>query len=148
MSGTYRSDHYSHSVAARGEGAREIVAGHMKQEGMKSPWDVEPWGRTFGTHSPMYKAYEADGKLLMLGVDYESSTYIHFVEVIHWNRHLECDPAVYPAVDRVALGAYWERAGCLQRGQVGDAECRLFPIQDFVSSLLEEVECDLESYLI
>ena len=40
MSGTYRSDHYSHSVVARGKGARELVAGHRSQEGV--PFSVGP----------------------------------------------------------------------------------------------------------
>ena len=148
MPGTSRSDHYSHSVAARGKEAGALVADHLSREGYVSPWDLEPWGHTYGLRSPMYRAWQAGAKILMLGVDYESSTYIHLVEVIHWNRHLQCDPAAYPSTDRVALGAYWERAGCLQRGDVGDAECRLFPVQDFVSLLLKEVERDLESYLI
>lgn len=82
MPGTYRSDHYSHSVAARGKGAKDFVAGHLNREGYKSPWDQEPWGKTYGSHSPMYKAYQSDGKILMLGVDYNSSTYIHFVFAI------------------------------------------------------------------
>ena len=53
MPGTFRSDHYSHSVAARGMDAESFVADHQSQEGLRSPWDLEPWGRTFGTHSPM-----------------------------------------------------------------------------------------------
>ena len=70
MPNTYRSDHYSHSVAARGKGAKTFVADHLSRDGNQSPWDHEPWGKTYGTHSPMYRAYQADGKLLMLGVDY------------------------------------------------------------------------------
>src|SRR5205807_1998 len=104
MPGTFRSDHYSHSVAARGKGAAEFVAGHRRQEGPRSPWDRDPWGRTYGTHSPMYRAYEADGQLLMLGVEYDSSTYVHLVETLFWNRLLEQDPAAtYPYLDRPAL---------------------------------------------
>ena len=75
MPGTCRSDHQSHSVAARGEGAKEIVDSHLRREGLRSRWDLAPWGHTFGTYSPMYRAYEAGGKVLMLGVDYTSSTY-------------------------------------------------------------------------
>ena len=57
MPGTYRSDHYSHSAAARGKGARAFVADHLSREGYRSPWDREPWGKTYGLHSPMYRAY-------------------------------------------------------------------------------------------
>ena len=74
MDGTFRSDHYSHSVASFGKKASDFVADHLSQEGYWSPWDLQPWGRTYGFHSPMYRAYQRGGKLLMLGVDYQSST--------------------------------------------------------------------------
>lgn len=139
MPGTYRSDHYSHSVTARGKGAGEFVSGHLSREGMRSNWDMEPWGKGLGTHSPMHKAYAANGRLLMLGVDYMSSTYCHFAEAVHWNRQLESDPdAGYPLLDRSSLGEFWDRAGDLSRGSVGDAHCRLFGIRDYVDALVAE----------
>ena len=148
MPGTSRSDHYSHAVAARGRGGAAFVGDHLCREGYRSPWDLEPWGRTYGAHSPMYRAWQAGGKILMMGVDYDTSTYIHLVEVIHWNRWLECDSgAAYQGFKRVGLGAFWERVGRLKRGRVGAAECRLFPIQDYIRTLLEEIERDLEPYL-
>ena len=120
MPGTFRSDHYSHSVAARGKGAEPFVAGHRRREGLPAPWDREPWGRTYGTDSPMLKACDADGKLLMLGVDYHSSTYVHVVEVLYWAHRREHDPdAPYAWLDRAA---------------------RLFSIRDYVDTLLAEVE--------
>ena len=86
MDGTYRSDHHSHSVAARGRSAQEFVGGHRSREGNSSPWDLDGSGKAFGSNSPMFRAYKAGGKILMLGVDYESSTYIHFVETLYWAR--------------------------------------------------------------
>ena len=86
MPETLRSDHYSHSVAALGKGAKEFTSGHLSREGYDSVWDLEPWGKMFGTHSPMYKAYQADAKVLMLGVEYDSSTYVHLVETIYRNE--------------------------------------------------------------
>lgn len=147
MPGTVRSDHYSHSVAARGAGAEGIVSGHLRTEGMRSPWDREPWGKTYGTHSPMVLACERSGMLLMLGVDYDSSTYAHLVEVTLWNRRLASDPeARYIWLDRERLGAFWDRTGRVRRGRVGDAGCRLFGIRDYVDGLLAEVERDPERY--
>ena len=148
----YRSDHYSHSVAARGKGAKAFVAGHLRQEGYGSHWDRKPWGKTFGLHSPMYKAYLADAKLLMLGVDYYTSTYIHLVEAMYWHtlrakrRDTEREPG-FPALDRVILGAFWERSEELERGRVGDADCRLFRIRSYVDTLLAEVERNPKPYL-
>ena len=149
MSGTYRSDHYSHSIAARGKGAKGFVADHLRREGYESPWDQYPWGKTYGIHSPMVRAYKGDAKLLMLGVDYESSTYIHFVEVIHWNNRLIEDPeAEYIRLKRPELGAFWEALGRLKQGTAGDADCRLFQIKDYVDTLLAEVERNPEPYVI
>jgi len=148
MPGTYRSDHYSHSVAARGRNARSFVADHLRQEGYRSPWDRQPWGRTYGLGSPMYRAYRADGKLLMLGVNYESSTYIHLVEVLYWYRRLEQNAeATHRYLNRPALGAHWDRTGVLSRGLVGDAHCRLFRIREYVDGLLDEVLSDPDPYL-
>ena len=147
LPGTYRSDHYSHSVAARGRNARTFVGGHRAVNGRSSPWDRDPWGKTYGDDSPMVRAYASGGKVLMLGVTYESSTYIHLVEVICWHRRRENRPdAKYMWIDRPALGAFWEQNGELRRGRVGDADSRLFPIRTYVDTLVEEVEVRPEAY--
>ena len=149
MPGTYRSDHYSHSIAARGRGAAAFVADHLRSEGYQSPWDHHPWGRTYGTHSPMFRAYKANAKLLMIGVDYQTSTYIHFVEVIHWNKRLRNDAeAAFIGLNRPALGAFWEGLDQLKQSRVGDSDCRLFHIKTYVDTLLAEVECNLELYIV
>ncbi|MDP7250489.1 MAG: AAC(3) family N-acetyltransferase [Planctomycetota bacterium] len=137
MEGTVRSDHYSHSVAARGHRAEWFTGDHRAQEGMISPWDQLPWGCTYGGESPMLKAYSEGGKILMLGVDYKSSTYMHVVEVMHWNERIAEDSAAdYFWIDRYKLGDYWDslERSCL--GKVGNSDCRLFPIKDFVDSCL------------
>ena len=147
MPGTHRSDHYSASVAARVRGAKGFVSGHLGQEGLRSRWDREPWGKTYGTASPMYRAYRTGGKLLMLGVDYESSSYCHLVEVLHWNRLLDQGLDVpFRGLSRPALGEFWEGAGRLVRARVGDADSRLFPIRDYVDTLLDEVTNNPDPY--
>ena len=149
LPGTIRSDHYSHSVAARGFGAAPLIADHRSHHGLVSPWDELPWGRTYGTHSPMYRAYQRRGKLLMLGVDYESSTYSHIVESTVWNRQRRRNPdAPYPHLDRHALGAFWDGLDRMERGLVGAADCRLFDIADFVDTLVIEVEPNPAAYLM
>ena len=149
MPDTYRSDHYSHAIAARGRDAKAFVSDHRRREGYASPWDHYPWGKTYGTHSPMFRAYTANAKLLMIGVDYETSTYIHLVEVIHWNKRLVDDPqAEYIRLKRPELGEYWERLGQLRTEKVGDSVCHLFHIKTYVDTLLAEVECNPEPYVI
>lgn len=149
MPDTYRSNHYSHAIAARGRDAKAFVSDHRRREGYQSPWDHYPWGKTYGTHSPMFRAYKANAKLLMLGVDYQTSTYIHLVEVIHWNKHLVDDPqAEYIRLKRPELGEYWESLGQLKQGKVGDSVCRLFHIETYVDSLLAEVARNPEPYVV
>ncbi len=148
MPGTARSDHYSHSVAARGRGADDFVVGHLSGEGQESPWDRAPWGRTFGARSPFLQAYDRGSKLLMLGVDYHSSTFVHLVETLWWNARRETNPAQeYVFLHRDKLGGYWDSLGRLARGRVGDAECRLFGIRDFVETLLDLVRREPEKWL-
>ena len=148
MPGTYRSDHYSHSVAARGRNARTFVAGHRDRKGRSSPWDRDPWGKTYGDNSPMVRAYAGGGKLLMLGVTYETSTFIHLVEVICWHRRLENEPhAGYAWINRMALGAFWDKNGRLNRGRVGNSRARLFSIETYVDSLVAEFERAPEAYM-
>ena len=148
MPGTVRSDHYSHSVAARGKRALHYVSDHLCNEGLVSPWDREPWGRTFGEHSPMHRAYAANGKLFMLGVDYDTSTYIHIVEVLYLNeRRMADDQAAFISFDRLALGEFWEGVGDLMRGKVGDAFCRLFSLRGYVDALFAEIHRDSSPYL-
>ena len=149
MPGTHRSNHYSHAIAARGKEAKAFVSAHLQREGYESPWDHSPWGKTYGTHSPMFRAYTMNAKLLMIGVDYETSTYIHLVEVIHWNKRLADDPqAEYIRLKRPELGEYWERLGQLRTGKVGDSMCRLFHIKTYVDTLLAEVERNPEPYVV
>lgn len=141
MDGTYRSDHYSHSVAARGKDAEAFISDHLSSEGYRSPWDYTPWGKTYGRHSPMYRAYKKNGKLLMLGVDYETSTYIHLVEVIHWNKRMANESkANFISLNRPKLGEYWDSVGKLQIGKIGESPSRLFNIKTYVDTLLTEVE--------
>ena len=148
MSDTYRSDHYSHAVAARGEGAEAFVADHLRCKGYKSPWDCLLWGKTYGTPSPLFRAYMADAKLLMIGVDYQTSTYIHLAEVIHWNDRLVDNPEVnFIGLNRPKLGAFWDALGNLKQGKVGDSDCRLFPIKTYVDALLAEVNRNAKLYV-
>lgn len=148
MNGTYRSDHYSHSVAARGKNAKAFVADHLSCYGYQSPWDYPPWGKTYGTHSPMFRAYERNGKLLMLGVDYNTSTYIHLVEVIHWNKRLTKDAnSNFIGLNRPKLGEYWDSLGKLQQGKIGDSPSRLFCIKLYVDTLLAEIERNPNPYI-
>ena len=89
----------------------------------------------------------AQGRVLMLGVDYETSTYCHIVEVLYWDRQLQKDPAAgFLRLDRNRLGQFWEDRGRVQRGRVGDSDSRCFGVRDYVNTLLREVEQNSNTY--
>ena len=92
----------------------------------------------------MIKAYnDPRGKLLMIGVDYQSSTYCHVVETMYWDRLLKKHPnAKFLSLNREKLGAYWDSIQRLEPGFIGYAECRLFYIRDFVDTLFAAVVDD------
>ena len=63
-----RSIHPTHPVAAWGKRASELTADHYKA--------LTPCGKG----SPFYRLLEADGKILLAGVDIRSMTFFHYVE--------------------------------------------------------------------
>lgn len=147
---TTRSDHYSHSVSACGRGAAEILSDHRSIEGMRSPWDIQPWGRTFGEQSPMQKAMTSPrGKLLMLGAPMSSSTYCHVAEVIDWNRRLAANPdAKYFWLNRPAIGQWWLSQNRCASGKVGRADSHLMPIGEYVDTMAEQIRLHPDKWTV
>jgi aminoglycoside 3-N-acetyltransferase len=128
----FRSDHYSHAVAAWGAGAADLVAEHGAQTGMRSDWDREPWGRCYGDRSPMLKLMDRPrSQYLFLGVDYTCGTYFHVAEAIRWNETAEGD---WRWIDRRARGEQVEAAGIMRHFTLGDADCRIADIPTFVAT--------------
>ncbi len=141
--GTFRSDHYSHSVAARGPKADFYTSTHRDLAGMDSPWDYAPYGKTYGTQSPLMKLYEANAQLLMLGVDYHSSTYMHVAETIDFNRRKAATPSSgYFFIDRPLLGLWVDRHCDVATGQVGQAYSRLLNIRPYVDAMAAQVKAN------
>ena len=66
--GTVRSDHPARSVAAWGKNAEYLTENHDLSD-------------IFGDTSPVGKLYELDGKVLLIGVDYDKNTSIHLADV-------------------------------------------------------------------
>jgi len=144
MPGTVRSDHYSHSVAARGMDAKAFVSHHLSLEGMESPWGRAPWGRTFGTRSPMRKASRRPpGKVLMLGTNYDTLTYRHLIEATFraWRKSIRHD-AAFNRLDGEEIFVFWDELHRQKQGKIGDSACRLFLIGEFLDTLLDAAKAD------
>ena len=140
LQGTLRSDHYSHSVAVRGPNAADWVSGGRPEQGLASPWDLDPWMRTFGVNSPIYKCYTDNSKVLLLGADYDSLTILHLVEVMDWNKRLVENPAAeFRVIDRDIVEAICDAGGKVRFGTVGLAHCRVFSARELIDDLLARI---------
>jgi aminoglycoside N3'-acetyltransferase len=140
LQGTLRSDHYSHSVAVRGPNAAHWVSGGQPEQGLASPWDLEPWMRAFGVNSPVYKCYTENSKVLLLGADYDSLTFLHLLEVMDWNKRLAENPlAEFRVIDRDIVGGICDAGGTVRFGTVGLAHCRVFSARELIDDLLARI---------
>jgi aminoglycoside 3-N-acetyltransferase len=134
--GAVRSRHPQCSFAALGAHAGDVVAVHALADAL-------------GEESPLGAVYRLDGKVLLLGCGYDSSTSLHLAEyrqadpprgrtgsavldrtgVSGW---VEWDDVITDEADFAALGADFESAGGSVVGFVGDAESRLMSQQGLV----------------
>ena len=134
---TLRSDHPQLSFAANGRLAAEIVDGHV----------LTP---QLGMNSPLGKMYRLGAKVLLLGVGFDSCTSFHLAESLMKEMPVKrmgtamlengervwkwFDDYDYNSDDFELIGQDFERerSGKVQKGQVGNATCRLFSIIDAV----------------
>lgn len=124
-----RSDHPQTSFAAVGPMAAKLMAGHALQCHL-------------GEESPLARLYEADAKILLLGVGYQACTAFHLAEYRYLEhpprrayrcvvvrdgerRWLEYRDVALDDSDFAALGAALDETGVVSAGPVGAARCRL-----------------------
>jgi aminoglycoside 3-N-acetyltransferase len=130
--------------------------------GPRASWLVAPHEDGYGAESPFARLVEAGGSVLMLGAPLETVTLLHHAEAIatapgkqtityeiagrsytdietsggaydYASLGLEADE--FEVIAREALAA-----GVGVRGQVGAAECHLFPARELVAFGVEWIE--------
>jgi aminoglycoside N3'-acetyltransferase len=149
MPGVLRSDS-PHAFAALGPRAAEITAAH--------PMDLP-----HGLDSPVGRAYELDGQILLLGVGQDANTTVHLAESLAGVRYrlpkqltiLEAGRQIrfdYGEIDHCCqnftlLDEWLEPQQRQQRGIVGRAEARLARSRDLVSAALAHLRDDETIFL-
>ena len=147
--GVLRSDS-PHAFAAIGPRAEQITATHP----------IDP---PHGLNSPVGRAYELDGQVLLLGVGHDANTTVHlaenlagvryrrgkYVTILDNGRPTRFD---YREIDHCcqnfALVDAWLDHGQLQsRGTVGSAEARLVRSRDIVSVVTHQLRADETIFL-
>jgi len=144
LPGAVRSQHPVTSWIALGPRAVELTADHPL---------ADPEGR----NGPVGLAWQADARILLLGVDHAANTPLHLAESLLDMPHLRALPDRYPAegpdgrrewrpVEKttkcsdgfVKVEPHLERAGAITRATVGDAPVQLLRSRDVV-----RVACEL-----
>ena len=143
--GTLRSDHPARSVAAWGKNAVYLTENH----------DISD---IFGDASPIGRLYELDGKVLLIGVDYDKNTSIHLADVradypgkhtcVEHSAVMENGKRVWKAYttlfvdgeDFVDIGAAFEAENVVNKGKLGEAEVRLMKQRELVDFAVEWIQ--------
>jgi aminoglycoside 3-N-acetyltransferase len=135
--GAVRSGHPQSSFAAVGAAAEYLMDDHRV--------DCH-----YGEDSPLAKLYKMDARVLLLGVGYRACTAFHLAEYRYTpnppRRGYECvvtgadgqrcwtsyDDVVLDDHEFEVIGQSFEKETNVDRGDVGNAECRLMSLRDAV----------------
>ncbi|MDD3927154.1 MAG: AAC(3) family N-acetyltransferase [bacterium] len=142
-----RSLHPTHSVAAIGRGAAELVAGH----------EQAPTAYAEGT--PYYKLARSGGKVLLMGVDQDRNTTLHTAEALTGATYLKDITAAYiddggrevvipiaamagPHRDFIGLDRLFRERGIMRTSRIGNAVCRLMEAGPMLDIAIEAMQQD------
>jgi aminoglycoside 3-N-acetyltransferase len=147
--GVRRSLHPTHSVCALGPQAEALIAGHLDEPSAVGPGS--PWGKL---------ARLSQGYVLLLGVDQNANTLLHYAEEIVDAPYLEVvtrdyrDPATGEVKskqlcrfaqghrDFIGLDRLFLEGGAMTLGRVGTAVCRLMQAGKTVELALAALQRD------
>lgn len=141
--GTRRSDHPQTSFCADGKDAAYITEGHA----------LTP---QFGDDSPIGKGLRLNAKVLLIGIGYDRCSALHYAETVlaketvkmgasvlengkaiwKWFYDTDFDSDRFPAVG----AAFEAQTTFVKVGQIGQAECRLFPMREVIEFALRHPE--------
>ncbi|MEQ9570025.1 MAG: AAC(3) family N-acetyltransferase [Longimicrobiales bacterium] len=144
LPGVLRSDHV-HAFLARGPRAAEIL---------RDPLPLPPHRR----ESPVGRVYDADGSVLLLGVNHDADTTVHLAELEAGAPYRVPKSCVVVRNGVPTTIAYGENDHCCRRfvlvddwvrevgtqreGLVGSAHARLVPSRDVVEAVVPRVRVD------
>ena len=139
-----RSRHPLASVAAIGKRAAWFVEGHEKAR------------TAHGEGTPYYKLYQREGKVLLLGVDQDRSTFLHAAEELSRLPYLEPRTAAYvdaagksrrktyqlfpgPHRNFIGMQGWLEAEGLTRKTNIGSCVAQLMPCRALLDALLQRL---------
>ena len=154
-----RSDHPTHSVAAIGTRAEELMSAHRTTGGRPGPWG----DRAFAKDSPWDYFYRWNAHHLFIGVDYRVNTMRHYIQSLLVERALARAPAprrdesrervkgwlkpgVWPDYSPLRMQLHLESLGLFRLGNIGSATLRHIRARPMVDRELEAFETEPERW--
>lgn len=142
-----RSLHPTHSVAAIGKGAEELIRDHEKAP------------TAYGEGTPYHTLAVNGGKILLLGVDQDRNTTLHTAEALSGAVYLTDITGAYvndnggnvtipiaamagPHRDFISLDKLFREHGIMRIGKIGGAVCRLIDAGEMLDAALEALKRD------
>lgn len=143
--GTIRSDHPARSVAAWGKNAEFLTINHNLSN-------------IFGDSSPIGRFYDLDGKVLLIGINYDKNTSIHLADeradypskhtCVEHSAIIEKGKRVWKAYetlfvdgeDFIDIGTAFETTHHISNGKLGNADLKLMKQRDLVNFAVEWIE--------
>ncbi len=142
-----RSLHPTHSVAAIGRGADELIRDHEKAP------------TAYGEGTPYHSLAVNGGKILLLGVDQDRNTTLHTAEALSGAVYLTGIQGTYvadngrkitipiaamagPHRDFIGLDRLFRERGIMRIGRIGGAVCRLIDSGAMLEAALEALNRD------
>ena len=143
--GAVRSDHPARSVAAWGKHANYLTDNH-------DLCDI------FGEESPVGKLYKLDGKVLLIGVDYDKNTSIHLADVraeykskhncVEHSAVMENGNRIWKAYETLFvdgedfndIGKAFEESHSVNRVKIGTANVRFMSQRELVDFAVKWIE--------
>ncbi len=158
----YRSNHPTHSVAARGKHAYELTFEHTAGAPHYCPFGEY----VFADSSPWVKMYQMGAKILFLGCTAKFNTLKHMVEgrfveenlarvkdpakkeaLLRRLRHLGVDEGIYMFYNGEDMCAALEQEGLVQRTTCGNAQLVCFSAKEGSDASLAQLHNHPERWL-
>jgi len=151
----HRSDHPTHSVAAIGARAKELVQEHANAHGRVSPWG----DAAFAPGSPWEKLYLWNASYMFIGVNFAVCTMKHYIESLFVERALATvhpqkkaklqsrvqgwlKPGVWPSYNSTMMEEYFHARELMNYSEIGSATVRHIKSSDLVDTALEILQTE------
>ena len=139
--GTVRSHSPTHSVAAIGLAAQEIVAGHRSASGRPTPWGDGP----FGHNSPWDVLAQQNAWWILLDADWDESPFTSYVAALYAESHQGITKDMpFPKFSGPALEQSLERADLLYQTTWAGCQLIIFRMQAAIQFALDTLEREPE----